>query len=81
MQKTPFDLSRLNTLVYARGFTLWHYRSHTHSLYELTASGFFGEAASLMSAGDCILLVGTDGARMALVSSADFGVISLVPLT
>ena len=75
-----FDAQSLNVLNYARGFTLWHYRSRYHVLEQLMGPNFFGEAHNLVEVGDIIMLVGTDGAQMVMVKARDFQVVSLCPM-
>jgi hypothetical protein len=69
----PFLFRDLSVLSYANGFTLWHYKSATDTLAQISASGYFNSAGDLLMRNDLITVVGIDGARHQRVISATPG--------
>ncbi|MCX7933073.1 MAG: hypothetical protein RMK64_04505 [Rhodovarius sp.] len=69
----PFASSGLRPLLQASGFSLWHYVT-TDSRAEVTAPGYFGEAASRFRPGDLLLLQAADAlALLPLRAGPAFG--------
>lgn len=66
----PFLFRDLSVLSYANGFTLWHYKSATDTLAQVSASGYFNSAGDMLMRNDLITVVGIDGARHQRVISA-----------
>jgi hypothetical protein len=54
-----FQNKNLSVIAYANGFTMWHYVG-SEALATISASGFFNGVASLMNAGDVIIVNGGD---------------------
>jgi hypothetical protein len=50
-----YDPDGLSALTYAKGFTLWHYKSEDRA-YDVTLPGYFDPAASMLRVGDFVLL-------------------------
>ena len=69
-----FTVRNLSVLAYAQGFTLWHYKSPAAPLAALDQPGFFDHAASMLAAGDMMMMSGSDGGRVAFVAAANDGV-------
>ena len=66
-----FQNKNLSVIAYANGFTLWHYKEDA-TLATITASGYFANVKSLMNTGDIILINGSNGTTMKVLSvSAD----------
>ncbi len=62
-----FQNKNLSVIAYANGFTLWHYKENT-TLATITASGYFASVKSLMNTGDIILINGSNGTTMKVLS-------------
>lgn len=79
-----YDPAGLHVLSYARGFTLWYYRTDV-PLDRVAAPGFFDGARHLVRAGDRIAVNVEDGGRF--LAARDFcviaidGAVRLVPLS
>ena len=66
-----FQNKNLSVIAYANGFTLWHYKEDA-TLATITASGYFANVKALMNTGDIILINGSNGTTMKVLSvSAD----------
>ena len=66
-----FQNKNLSVIAYANGFTLWHYKENA-TLATITASGYFASVKSLMNSGDIILINGSNGTAMKVLTvSAD----------
>ena len=66
-----FQNKNLSVIAYATGFTLWHYKEDA-TLATITASGYFANVKALMNTGDIILINGSNGTTMKVLSvSAD----------
>lgn len=71
----PYARNRLSTLVYANGFTLWHYLADPdmpESGQTSSLSRYFKPATSLLRQGDMILLSGAPRAWTDAVRAASF---------
>lgn len=75
-----FATRNLNFLVYANGFTLWHYRDNAEKLADIAASGFLQDAIARLYHGDMLLISANDGGRISYVTRKG-GVIVLEPLS
>lgn len=64
-----FQNKNLSVIAYANGFTLWHYKENT-TLATITASGYFASVKSLMNTGDIILINGSNGTTMKVLTVA-----------
>lgn len=69
-----YDPAGLHVLSYARGFTLWHYRSAS-PLEAVARPGFFNEARHLLRPGDRIAVNVHDGERF--LAACDFCVLAV----
>ena len=65
-----FQNKNLSVIAYANGFTLWHYKENT-TLATITASGYFASVKSLMNSGDIILINGSNGTTMKVLTVSD----------
>ena len=75
-----FAVRNLSVLAYASGFTLWHYKIGNANLGDCRAHWYFNDASDMFSAGDMILVSGTDGGTILVVAQASHGVI-VAPMT
>lgn len=76
-----FKSKDLSVLAYANGFTLWQYRSAADAIATMTGSGYFNEAASMLRAGDLMVIsdnMGGSGIRR--VASVTGGAVALSSL-
>ena len=73
-------LRNLSVLVYANGFTLWHYKSKD-TLQRITTPRYCDDAVGMLSVGDMILVVGCDGATVRVVTTVDTDVVITAPLS
>ena len=64
-----FQNKNLSVIAYANGFTLWHYKENA-TLANITASGYFASVKSLMNSGDIILINGSNGTTMKVLTVA-----------
>ncbi len=71
-----FSLRSLSVLAYTNGFTLWHYKGNSDTLREITAKGFFADAADLLAPGDMVLISASDAGIIANVSGVGQSVIA-----
>ena len=62
-----FAVRNLSVLAYAQGFTLWHYKGGAGALADVSADGFFDEAADLLAPGDMVMISAADGGRVKLL--------------
>lgn len=67
----PFQIRNLSVLAYANGFTLWHYKSKSETLEFISKPNYFADASDMFGVGDMIMLTGSDGGRILLVTLAD----------
>ena len=74
-----FQNKNLSVIAYANGFTLWHYKENA-TLATITASGYFSSLKTLMNTGDIILINGSNGTSMKVVSISD-GVVTVGALS
>lgn len=74
-----FQNKNLSVIAYANGFTLWHYKENA-TLATITASGYFSSLKTLMNTGDIILINGSNGTTMKVVSISD-GVVTVGALS
>ncbi len=58
-----FIAQNMSALAYANGFTLWTYKS-TDTMNAIAAAGYLNPAASMVSAGDLVMLNAADGGRI-----------------
>ncbi len=65
-----FQNKNLSVIAYANGFTLWHYKENA-TIANITASGYFASVKSLMNTGDIILINGSNGTTMKVVTVAE----------
>ena len=62
-----FQNKNLSVIAYANGFTLWHYTENA-TLATITASGYFASVKSLMNSGDIILINGSNGTAIKVLT-------------
>lgn len=74
-----FQNKNLSVIAYANGFTLWHYKENA-TLATITASGYFSSLKTLMNSGDIILINGSNGTSMKVISVSD-GVVTVGALS
>ena len=74
-----FQNKNLSVIAYANGFTLWHYKENA-TLATITASGYFSSVKTLMNTGDIILINGSNGSAIKVVTVAE-GVVSVGALS
>ena len=74
-----FQNKNLSVIAYANGFTLWHYKENA-TLATITASGYFSSLKNLMNTGDIILINGSNGSAIKVVSVAE-GVVTVGALS
>ena len=74
-----FQNKNLSVIAYANGFTLWHYKEAA-TLATITASGYFSSLKNLMNTGDIILINGSNGSTIKVVSVAE-GVVTVGALS
>ena len=74
-----FQNKNLSVIAYANGFTLWHYKENT-TLATITASGYFSSLKNLMNTGDIILINGSNGSTIKVISVAE-GVVTVGALS
>ena len=74
-----FQNKNLSVIAYANGFTLWHYKESA-TLATITASGYFSSLKNLMNTGDIILINGSNGSTIKVVTVAE-GVVSVGALS
>ena len=74
-----FQNKNLSVIAYANGFTLWHYKENA-TLATITASGYFDSVKTLMNSGDIILINGSNGTTIKVVSISE-GVITVGALS
>jgi hypothetical protein len=75
----PFQFPNLSVLAYANGFTHWHYQSATDTLGQIMGPNYFGSAGDMLARNDLLVLVGTDGLRLARIVGATPGSVTLGP--
>jgi hypothetical protein len=73
-----YTAQNLSVLAYAKGFTLWHYKSEG-SIAEIADPHYFEEAGDLLAAGDMLLASGDDGGRL-LFATPTWGRMRTVPM-
>jgi len=64
-----FQNKNLSVIAYANGFTLWHYKENA-TIATITASGYFASVKSLMNTGDIILINGSNGTTIKVLTVA-----------
>lgn len=74
-----FQNKNLSVIAYANGFTLWHYKENA-TLATITASGYFASVKTLMNTGDIILINGSNGTTIKVISISE-GVITVGALS
>jgi len=74
-----FQNKNLSVIAYANGFTLWHYKAN-ETLSALTTSGYFSAVKTLMSTGDIILINGSNGSTIKVITVSE-GVVSVGALS
>ena len=74
-----FQNKNLSVIAYANGFTLWHYKENA-TLATITASGYFSSLKNLMNTGDMILINGSNGSAIKVVTVTD-GVVTVGALS
>lgn len=73
-----FAIRNLYVLAYTGGFTLWHYKAK--ALSDVSAPGYFDDAADMMVTGDHMHVTAPDGGAMILIASSARGVVHTVPM-
>lgn len=68
-----FQNKNLSVIAYANGFTLWHYKEDA-TLATITASGYFSSLKNLMNTGDIILINGSNGSAIKVITVTESGV-------
>jgi hypothetical protein len=76
-----FAIRNLSVLAYANGFTLWHYKSGKDPLQDIAAANYMADAADMLTAGDMVMVSGSDGARVICVTLADVETAITAPLS
>jgi hypothetical protein len=76
----PFAARHLSVLAYANGFTLWHYKLGRDPLEAASSANFFGAGADMLTPGDMVMLSGSDGGKIVVVTHADIDGVSVGPL-
>jgi len=74
-----FQNKNLSVIAYANGFTLWHYKAN-ETLSAITTSGYFSSLKNLMNTGDIILINGSNGSTIKVISISE-GVVSVAALS
>ena len=74
-----FQNKNLSVIAYANGFTLWHYKENV-TLATITASGYFSSLKNLMNTGDIILINGSNGSAIKVITVAE-GVVTFGALS
>lgn len=74
-----FQNKNLSVIAYANGFTLWHYKAN-ETMATITTSGYFSSVKTLMSTGDIILINGSNGSAIKVITVAD-GVVTVGALS
>ena len=74
-----FQNKNLSVIAYANGFTLWHYKENA-TLATITASGYFSSLKTLMNTGDIILINGSNGTTMKVITISE-GVVTVCALS
>lgn len=74
-----FQNKNLSVIAYANGFTLWHYKESA-TLEAITTSGYFSSVKTLMNSGDIILINGSDGTTIKVVTISE-GVVTVGALS
>ena len=74
-----FQNKNLSVIAYANDFTLWHYKESA-TLATITASGYFSSLKNLMNTGDMILINGSNGSAIKVVTVTD-GVVTVGALS
>jgi hypothetical protein len=64
----------LSILAYAQGLSLWHYKLSEHNLGAIWEPGYFSTAADMFNVGDRILVSGSSGSTIVMVSSKADGI-------
>lgn len=67
-----FQNKNLSVIAYANGFTLWHYKEDA-TLATITASGYFSSLKNLMNTGDIILINGSNGSAIKVITVTESG--------
>ena len=75
-----FKVRNLSVLVYAQGFTLWHYKGDRDKIAAVVTRDYFADAADMLTQGDLIMLSCADGCRMVAVAPKEDGMIITAPL-
>lgn len=75
-----FAVRNLSVLAYANGFTLWHYRAQSDDLGVVATSGYFADAADMLSPGDIVMISAAGQARILAIGPAEPGGPALLPL-
>lgn len=78
-EQSTVNIESLAPAAYARSQSLWHYRSHVHTLASILAPGYFLPVWEMIKAGDFINLSGVDGGRACFVTRSDFTAVTVVP--
>ena len=68
-----FQNKNLSVIAYANGFTMWHYKEDA-TLATITASGYFSSLKNLMNTGDIILINGSNGSAIKVITVTESGV-------
>ena len=74
-----FQNKNLSVIASANGFTLWHYKENA-TLATITASGYFSSLKNLMNTGDIILINGSNGSAIKVITVAE-GVVTVGALS
>jgi len=75
-----FAVRNFSILAYANGFTLWHYKAGKAQINDVMATGFFNDAADMLSVGDLVMVSAADGARIVCGASTNVESVTLTPL-
>jgi hypothetical protein len=76
-----FAVRNLSVLAYANGFTLWHYKSGKDTLDAVGSGNYLADASDMLTAGDLIMTIAADGARVLCVTLADIETVITAPLS
>jgi hypothetical protein len=65
-----FAIRNLSVLTYANGFSLWHYKAGADRLDAVSSGNYLADAAAMLAAGDLVIIVAADGARIVCVTQS-----------
>ncbi|CAB4219410.1 hypothetical protein UFOVP1619_11 [uncultured Caudovirales phage] len=69
------QVRNLSVLSYAQGFSLWHYKLGERNVGDIWQPGYFSTSVDMFEIGDMILVSGSSGSTIVMVSSKTDGVV------